>query len=271
VDYRNPPVVERALGLYANINPELFQRKLESWKDIVRTEFPEDISLTQYLIKSQFRNDEKRVSVVENFSPEVEIVYRFGQEGAKLKRVWSTRFQETHFSINLERDGNKTHQFNQLLEKAKVWIPKWANHFEVESLDNISLHYVNLLSEDFTPQFWVSGEQSGLDMTKAIKVFERMPGNIVSLVPPYNCTMSGVFDGTLCPKSWVNTINVATSTIKGKKDKIAIHVDIVINTMEKVSVANCISKIECAHSLLLTQFEAVFTETALASFKPIQL
>jgi hypothetical protein len=50
VIYKHPPIIERAASVTAAIPEEVFQARLETWKSIVRKEFPDYDPIQQWLL-----------------------------------------------------------------------------------------------------------------------------------------------------------------------------------------------------------------------------
>ena len=59
---------------------------------------------------------------------------------------WSIRCPRESLIINMESKPGTPSQYNDLRSRFSSWLSRWVQHFKVEDLRRVNLHYVNLLN-----------------------------------------------------------------------------------------------------------------------------
>jgi len=263
VIYKNPPIVERVVSFKGEVSPEAFYGKFDTWRSEVEKSFPEYDPLQEWSINVQEKDG---VPLFENAEPVVHITHRFWKSNQQKKRLCSMRLLPDQFTINLHREGTDAHRYEDLKKEYEEWLPRWAEHFEVTKFSTVVLDYVNLLSPAITPHFVKDGRLRVGDM---LKVFHNVPGKHVSLIPPYDCGAGLLFhvDAYCQYVGFVRLLAIPTSS---GEPAMRLDLQLRLHTpTPSLNLHSALTEADILHTLLVDQFEFIFTDEAKESFGKI--
>src|SRR5260221_8468445 len=181
-EYEHPPVVERVARLFAQVPEEIYVSRMESWRAMVELEFPVYEPISEWKVTFQQKGTQ---AVVDPTRGELVIVPRFSKRTAAKGFDWSIRCPKDGLIVNMHSNPREPRRFLDLKTEFAKWLPLWVAHFKVEHLNQIQLHYVNVLNRESVAGF-MSPFQT-LEADRIIKVFVDIPGVHKSLVFPINC------------------------------------------------------------------------------------
>lgn len=262
--YKRPPILERVLTVTADVSPENFFGRFERWKDVIRETFPEYEPINDWKLNIETRED--GTPLLTHVQPELEITHRFWRRNNTGKRFMSMRIAPNQLSLNLNRDSEDCHLFNELYDEYSKWLPQWMTHFGATGCANVTLNYVNLISCDTTPQF--VDASGSIQVGRVLRVFAGVPGRHMGIVPPYDCQMGLMIDEK---KPAIFALRVLGVTI-AKDNSPAIRVDFqaaVTKPKPSLSAIEALSEASFLHTIIIDQFESIFTEDAKRSFEPV--
>jgi hypothetical protein len=144
-DYRRPPVVERVLTVASEMSEEIYLSRLDSWEQIVQAEFPIGESVSEWTVKMDPKNIQR---VLDPSLSELKIVPRFSKQPSSKGFDWSLRFPRGQLTVNMHSNPKSPRRFQDLTAEFQKWLPQWMQHFEVDYLQTIALHYVNVLNRE---------------------------------------------------------------------------------------------------------------------------
>ena len=102
--YKNPPIVERVIGVYTDIKPELFEAKMPEWERRIHDDYPVARPISEWSINIK---EIQGVPMVETASPKVEIIPLFWKRHPKGRTVHGMRLRPSRLVFHLCReDGN---------------------------------------------------------------------------------------------------------------------------------------------------------------------
>lgn len=260
--YKKPPIVERVATVTGNFSDspvDLFFSRIESWKDIVRKEFPIHDPLTEWLLNVAERNG---VPLFDEAEPEVQITHRFSRRNEHGQRLWSMRCPPDRLTLNLHAEDNIPHDFEELYGAVKDWLPRWADHFGVTTFSRVQLDYVNLLGPRTTPDF--VARDGGIQVQRLLEVFGKIPGKHKSIIAPYDCKVGLLIEPNRC------AAHIHVHAVRSKEGTLHVRVDLQVVAGHDVPLAgvnDALSELRYSHDVLIEQFLAIFTEEAKASFE----
>jgi hypothetical protein len=260
--YKNPPIVERVIGVYHQIPQDEFEKRLPAWEEKIRADFPRRQEVAEWLINIEEKNG---VPMVQSLIPKASIIHLYWQKHLHRARVLGMRVRPDRLVFHLCREDGNIHDFDELMPNMERWLPQWAEHFGVTDLEGISVEYYNRLDGNITPQF---ADQNGVRIAEALNVFANFSGSHLGLIPPYECKVRLVFNKD---KPTYLTVRVGNdSNITN-----AIRVDFSVHTgnpgrdAKTLTFGDAISEIRTGHDLILEQFSSFFTDRARVSFEPL--
>lgn len=258
IQYKNPPIVERIIGVYHQIPPEEFEKRMPSWVEKIRKDFPIAENLAEWNIDIEQKNG---VPFVKNLVPKARIIRLFWRSHKEHLHVLGMRLRPDRLVFHLQREKNNPHAFNEILPEMEKWLPLWAEHFGINDIDGVMAEYYNVLDGNITPQF-VDPDSKSLKIGEVLTVFGKIPGKFESMTAPYDCKVRMVINST---KPTYLDFRVRGDDYSHG----AVRVDFVASTFpkeKKLSFAESIDELNLAHDVIIEQFSCVFTENAKKSF-----
>jgi hypothetical protein len=257
--YKNPPIVERIIGVYTDIKPELFEAKIPEWTLKIRDAYPIARHIAEWSINVKEVNG---IPMLENTMPKAEIIQMFWKRHPKGEHVHGMRLRPSRFVLHLTRDGDNIHDFEELYSEMETWIERWMEHFEVRSVRGITAEYFNQLNAAVTPQFMLADGR--LLLSNAFTLFANIPGKYQGITPPYNNRIRLI----------VEEARPCYFDLRVRADddvRAGVKIDFMVTTVGRdrtLSAKDALAEIRMAHEVLLEQFDCFFTETAKQSFIP---
>ena len=150
--YEHPPVIERVMSVFADVSEELFESRFEEWRAIVQREYPIYEPLKEWLIMVE---EKEGIPLFDTIEPELRITPRFSKKRAVEGFDWSIRCPLGQFTVNMHsspQQGSERRYRNLRAEFAE-WLPRWLDHFSIESPKRVVMKYVNLINHETLPDF----------------------------------------------------------------------------------------------------------------------
>jgi uncharacterized protein (TIGR04255 family) len=256
--YRKPPLTERVVSLGFSMDEENFQTKLDSWTAIMRQAFPESEIHTQWEIQVAEKNG---MPYIPKDKQKITTKYQFWQRKGPQKdrciQVWRDRI-----SFNLLSPIGDPRSYQDLQALYAEWCPKWADHFSVRSVSGVNLEYVNILSKETVPSFC---QASRINIGEILTAF-CAPGPLKNLIPPFKFQFN--FDAS----TQDFPMHVRVALTNQKTEEISLRLLFRAATEKpgrEVSLDAIPLEMDTAHSIILAEFDAFFTEKAKTSFEPV--
>jgi hypothetical protein len=263
--YQKAPIIERALTVTADISQENFFARFEDWKNVIHEKFPEYDPVNDWRMKIETRED--GTPLLTEVQPELVITHRFWRRDKKGNRFMSMRLLPNYLTLNLHRDSERDHTFDELHAEFANWLPLWMSHFGATACDTVQLSFINLISCHTTPQF-IDGDGS-IQVARVLRVFAGIPSQHLGIIPPYDCQIGLMIDPD---RPAMFSLRVLAVTI-AKDGTPAIRVDLnaaVTKPKPSLSAFQALSEATFVHTVIRNQFEAIFTDEAKKSFDPIK-
>jgi len=255
--YKNPPIVERTVGVYHQMPQDHFEAKLPSWLEKIRSDYPVSEPLAEWIIEIESKGG---VPFVKSLTPKARIIQLFWQRHPKGRHVRGMRLRPDRLVFHLCREEEDPHDFDELLPEMERWLPRWAEHFGLPDIGGITLEYVNQLNAEVTPQF--VDPKGSLRIGEALTIFGKFPGPAKGITSPYDCKARLVIDETR-PTFFDVRVRVDDAVPNG------VRVDFVVRTFpvgNRLTFADAIAELRSGHDIMLEQFACFFTEQAKLSF-----
>ena len=259
--YKKAPIIERALRVVGDIAPEMFYAKFETWRDAIQASFPDYEPLKDWHLNIEVKDG---VPVFTDAPPQVIITHRFTRKSQQGQKLFSMRIMPNEIALHLHHDGGKPHYFEELLAEADILIPQWFNHFGVKGSPFLALDYVNLLSPATTPKFVHSG---AIHVGSVLTVFSGVPGKYTSIIPPYDCQMGLMVDPQRAATFSLRVLGLITPQEHGPAIRVDFHSQVAKDSA-KMSAQHVLSETQFLHTVIVDQFEALFTKEAKQTFEP---
>lgn len=256
--YRKPPIIERVVSVVGDVSDETFYSKFESWKEIILPRFPDYDPLKEWTVNIE---SSEGVPVV----GDVVVNHRFWRKTEKGKRYLSMRLLPNMLTLNLHGETGKPRRFEELYAELVMWLPQWITHFGIKGCREVALDYINLLSRATTPSF--VNKEGGLAIGALLNVFTGMPGRHKGIIPPYDCQMGLMIDEK---KPVIFAVRVQDTMTKPDMGT-AVRVDLraqLVKDKPVLTLGQVLAETEFLHTVIIEQFEAIFSETAKKSFEP---
>ena len=257
-NYSKPPLTERVISLGFSMDEEHFQTKLDTWTGVMRQAFPESEIHTQWEIQVGQKNG---MPFIPKDKQKITTKYQFWQRKGSQKdrciQVWRDRI-----SFNLISPIGDSRSYNDLQALYAEWCPKWASHFAVRAVRGVNLEYVNILSKETVPAFC---QGNRINIGELLTAFSA-PGPLKNLIPPFKFQFN--FDASTSDFP----MQVHVSLTNQKTDDIALRLLFRAATEQpnrEVPLDAITQEMDTAHSIILAEFDAFFTDKAKNSFKPI--
>jgi len=259
IKYKRPPIIERIIGVYHEIPPDVFNLRLPEWVEKISKTYSRPDHLAEWEIEIEDRNG---VPIVKTLQPRAKIIHLFWKPHPKGEKVFGMRLRPDRLVFHLRREGEDPHEFEELYAEAKEWLHLWAAHFGVGAVSGITLEYVNILSHRLTPQFIGAG--GGIQVGEALTIFTNIPGKHKGLTNPYECKVRLLID----PDKPCH-LDVKVRLLEDEPTRV--RIDMVATTLgmrREVFLPKALEEIEFAHDVMLEQFDCFFTDKAKQSFLP---
>jgi hypothetical protein len=260
IRYKNPPVVERVIGVYHQIPKEEFEKRLPSWIEKIRPHFPVQQDIAEWKIDIEEKNG---VPIVSSLIPKASIIHLYWQKHPRNFRICGIRLRPDRLVFHLCRDEKEPHDFAELIPHMERWLPQWAEHFGINEIHGITVEYINILDGNITPQF---ANQDGIRVGEALNIFANFPGTHVGITSPYDCKVRLVIDNA---KPTYFDVRVSADD----RSAAAVRIDFVVRTGfvsgRSLNFSDAIKELVAGHGLILDQFSCFFTERAKVSFQPL--
>ncbi len=259
--YKNPPIVERVIGVYAdtNIKPEVFEAKMPEWIAKIRDHYPISHPIAEWSLNIK---EVKGVPMLQGVMPKAEIIQIFWKLHQNKLQVYGMRLRPDRLVFHLRREGDIIHDFDEIYVEMERWIGKWMDHFEVKALKGVTAEYFNRLNGAITPQFMLP--DGGIKIAEALEMFAKIPGKYTAITQPYDNKIRLIVD-TKLPCYFDLRVRADDEVRSG------VRIDFMASTVghEKVISANDgMAEIQIAHEVILEQFDCFFTKQAKESFVP---
>lgn len=256
--YKNPPIIERIIGVYHQIPQEEFEKRLPSWVEKISRAYPIPGHVAEWLIDIEERNG---VPLLKSLVPKASIIHLFWKKHPKNSHVLGMRIRPDRLVFHLCRENGNPHGFDELLPEMEKWLPLWAQHFGVEHIDGVSVEYVNVLDGNITPQF-IDGD-GGLRIEEALTIFSKFPGSYKSLTAPLDSRVRLVVDDQ-------KPIYFDVRVLADERSANAVRVDFnarIFPKAKRLTFSEALEDLRTGHRIMLEQFSCFFTEKAKRSFE----
>jgi uncharacterized protein (TIGR04255 family) len=223
---------------------------------VVERSYPVYEPATEWLI-NMVPPDKREIDPI---NAELKIIPRFSKKTMAEGFDWSVRSPRDALTINMHSKPRDLRSYVHLRKEFTAWLPLWMEHFSVEKINRVNLHYVNLLNSETLPTFIAS---SGvLPVDKVFKIFFPIPGSFKELIPPLQCQVTLKADVQ-------TTLQILMVGIIGKQP--AIRFDLVAARQFKAEsdIEQIMVELDRAHHYIIDSFESFLTDEAKQSFGPI--
>jgi hypothetical protein len=254
--YKNPPIIERIVGVYTDIKPEVFEAKMPDWAAKIRDQYPLARPIAEWSIKVK---EVKGVPMLENVMPKAEIIQLFWKPHPKKLQVHGMRLRPSRLVFHLCREDGNAHDFEELYAEMETWIGRWMEHFEVEALKGVTAEYFNRLNPKITPQFMLPDGR--LKLSEAFLLFANIPGKYQSITPPYDNRIRLIVDEK---RPCYFDLRVRADD----DGHVGVRIDFMVTTIgdRAISAKDALAEIRLGHDVILEQFDCLFSEKARQSF-----
>jgi len=264
--YKNPPIIERALVVHAELTEEKFRLAGEAWQALVKKDFPHGESVTEW----QLAVTESNGMPVLDPAKQIMTVRQTFWKKADEKKDVGMQLWPDKIAFNLIGSPGNPRHFEDLEKLTQLWLPKWTDHFCVTKFEGVSLQYVNLLSKDTLPGFVSSGK---LNVGKVLKLFNNVPGPLQTLLPPFDFQMNLNGDTDPASRLGVQCIAADQPVIDRKEPEpvslqLRFSATTYLDAKRKIVLDEVMKEAHLCHDLILKEFEAFFSDEAKATFEP---
>jgi hypothetical protein len=257
--YKKPPIIERIIGVYADIKPEVFEAKIPEWAVKIRERYPIAEPIAEWSLNIK---EVKGVPMLQDVMPKAEIIQMFWKLHRKKTQVYGMRLRPDRLVFHLRWEDGVSHDFEELYAEMQAWIGKWMEHFEVPFLKGVTAEYLNRLDAKITPQFMLPDGR--LKLAEAIVLFANIPGKYQTITQPFDCRVRLIVDEK---RPCYFDLRVR----EDNEGHTAVRVDMVVTAIGRdkaISAEDGLAEIRFAHEVMLEQFDCFFTEQAKESFIP---
>lgn len=260
--YEEAPVIERVLGALVNVDANVLVKQMDKWREIVKKDFSREEITTDWKINIEEVNGFPLLGKTHSI---MRLFYRHWRDSSTKQPVACLQSRPDGFFVNMRREPNDHHSFEEVFELFTKWLPIWSDCFEAQTVDGTILHYVNELSERITPQFISDGKS--LMIGRALGVFSNFGDHFPNLIPPYDCKAT-----MKIPHAPQTTISLHSKGLSKQNDATpVVHVEIIVKTLEPKRInqlQDLLVGCRGMHDILIDGFHNFFTKEALSSFKP---
>jgi len=261
VTYARPPVIERAAAVFVSVDEDTYETNFPAWRKLVEEEFPVYEPVTEWLINFEPKEGK---ATIDPLKTELRITPRFSKRKMIEGFEWSIRCPRESLIINMESKPGTPSQYNDLRSRFSSWLSRWVQHFKVEDLRRVNLHYVNLLNPQTIPELLTP--QPGIPLDKILNVFVGFPGRHRAMIPPLNCQVTFQLEDREDA-----VVQIILASAPNFQPQPAVRLDLVVETSitKTNSVDEILDTLDWCHERIIEHFEAVFTDAAKQNFKPI--
>jgi hypothetical protein len=255
--YKNPPIVERIIGVYHKMPQDHFETKLPSWVDRIRDVYPVAEPLAEWIIDIESKHG---VPFVKSLTPKARLIPVFWKRHPKHRHVHGMRLRPDRLVFHLCREEGNTHNFEELLPEMERWLPIWAEHFNVPSLDGITVEYCNRLNAEITPQFFEA--HGRLKVGDVLTILGKFPGPAKGITEPYDCRVRLVIDEA-------KPVFLDVRVRADDEPPTGVRVDFAAKTFplhQQMTFSEALAELRAGHEIVLEHFACFFTDAAKLSF-----
>lgn len=262
--YERPPVIERVISVYSDVEERRYEEESPSWFSEVQEEYPFAEPLEEWLLNVE---EQDGVSLLDSITPEFKMTPRFAKRPKSQVFDWSIRCPRGQFTINMHSVPGDGRSFSDLRMEWLKWLPRWSRRFEVERFTWLQMIYVNRLSAQTLPDFVPQGG-NGLLIGQVLKVFMSIPGEHECLIPPWDCKATVQLENPKKAQLEIHLLDRASQHGSAAEMDLRLTVRVVLD--DSIVDSNAlISIIDLCHDKITERFEQLFTKEALISFKPV--
>jgi hypothetical protein len=262
VQYKKPPIIERVLRVVGDIAPESFFAKFEAWREAIQPSFPDYEPLKDWRLNIEVKDG---VPVFTDALPQVIITHHFSRKSPQGKKLLSMRIMPNEIALHLHRDPEKPHYFEELFTEAETLVPQWFTHFGVKASSSVALDYINLLSPATTPSFV---RANGILVSSMLTVFSGVPSQHYGIIPPYDCQMGLMIDPQRPATFSLRVLGLITPQQHGPAIRVDFHSEVTKDS-PRMSAQQVLAETQFLHTVIVDQFESLFTKEAKQTFEPI--
>ena len=255
--YKNPPIVERIIGVYHKMPQDHFETKLPSWVDRIRDVYPVAEPLAEWIIDIESKHG---VPFVKSLTPKARLIPVFWKRHPKHRHVHGMRLRPDRLVFHLCREEGNTHNFEELLPEMERWLPIWAEHFGISSFEGVTVEYFNRLNAEITPEFVDANGR--LKVGQMLTIFGNFPGPAKGINEPYDCKVRLVIDEH---KPAFLDVRVRGDEGQGA----GVRVDLAAKSFparRSLTHSEALAELRAGHDTILEHFACFFTDAAKLSF-----
>lgn len=260
--YEAPPIIERVATVAVDMTPESFEEKFEQWQNLVIEEYPKETPLVEW--KLNMEENEYGIPNLDTMNPELRITHRFSRKTAVDGFDWSIRCPVGRIAINMHsRPGDGRGYGGTMRKELEKWIPAWLKHFDVERSKYVSLHYVNMLRRDITPDLF--DDDGSLRLGNALTIFSNVPGEHEHLEPPFDCQVGVRLNGHDDAHLRVHVCSEGNAQ-SGPAVRVSFTARAALD--QNARSEDTLRLLDWCHDRITERFEVVFTDEAKETFSP---
>ena len=174
--YKHPPITERVLVAFANIQSETFEQRREAFQLRLMEKYPIVERKTTICVGINFGVPAKNNLSAPESKPELKLTHMFWREAEKRCGV---RFFNNALVINLISKNGHPGSFKEILLEFLEVFEIWKSVFDIKRITALTVEYVNTLSKTI----WDRTKTK--DPKELLTIFPQIPGKN-TLVPPCN-------------------------------------------------------------------------------------
>jgi hypothetical protein len=253
--------VERAFVVHAPVSEEEFQLRAEAWEEVVKNDFPHAQTVTEWTLAV---TEKEGMPVLDPANQTLTLRQTFWRAPGPRKeqgmQLWPQRI-----SFNVLGSPENPRRYEDLDALIQRWLPKWATHFGVRTFSGVTMEYVNILSAKTLPTF-VAGSE--IQVGEAVRMFQMIPGKLRKLIAPFDFQVN--VRGETDPASQVTAQCLCPETPLGEVPTLQLRFRATTNvdSNRRAPLERVQEEARLMHGLIITQFEAYFTELAKKTFEP---
>jgi len=250
--YARAPIVERIATFHAQIEEERFLLGFEEWQWAVREDYPHHEPHKEWLIAVKEKNG---VPLFDTLQPELRLTHLFSRKSADGRREFGMRCPMDAIAFHLFTSPGVSKGYGDLHSEVVKWLPRWMDHFQVEKLTNLELHYSNRITPETVGPFIRDGR---IELASILTAFLALPGTHECLIPPYDCTATVLLREE---PQMVLTLRIHGDT--EVRPQPAVLVDFTVafpETKGGLDTGNALLLLSNAHDAIQDRFELVFTD-----------
>lgn len=260
--YRRPPVVERVVTLWAEVDQERHESLFEEWREMVEQDYPVYEPLKEWLLKVEEKDG---IPLLDGAQTELKITPRFSRKKSSEGFDWSIRCPAGQLTMNMHSSPDEIRRYADLRSEYFRWMGTWLTNFEVARLHRLQVLYLNKLSPETLPDF--KTEAGALELGRVLKVFMSIPGEHECLVPPWDCRANVLLAE---PRGALLEIHLKDASHPGGKPVLDLSLTVNVDMKDTPADAEKVAGVlDLCHQRIVERFEQLFTDEARQSFDPI--